>query len=316
MKEQQFRARHEAFWQRMQQSLSFGRKQAVNDGDWPKEFRLLCEHLALAQRRLYSPQLIDRLNQMVLAGHHQLYGSRAGLLQQVLYFVRAGFPRRMRQEWRVLLVASLCLLLPALILGLVIQWRPEFVYTVVSHQEVANFEWMYQPHQKHLGRRSADADMYMWGYYIFNNVGIDFRCFAGGLLAGLGSLLFMLYNGLLFGAVAGHLTRVGLAENFFSFVVTHSALELTAAAISGAAGLKIGMALLFPGQRLRRDALREAGRAAIELLVGAAVMTFLAAFIEAFWSSSSLIAPWVKFTVGGALWGSVFWYFWRAGRAT
>ncbi len=86
-----------------------------------------------------------------------------------------------------------------------------------------------------------------FGHYIRNNIGVAFRCFAGGLFFGLGSTFFMVYNGALLGAVGGFLTERGLGHNFYSFVVTHGAFELTAIVLSGAAGLRIGHALLAPG---------------------------------------------------------------------
>ena len=87
----------------------------------------------------------------------------------------------------------------------------------------------------------------MFGHYIRNNIGVSFQCFAGGLFAGIGSLFFLAYNGAFGGALAGYLTARGLSSTFYSFVATHSSFELTAIVISGAAGLRIGQALLSPG---------------------------------------------------------------------
>ena len=95
----------------------------------------------------------------------------------------------------------------------------------------------------------------MFGFYIRNNIGVAFQCFAGGLFAGLGSLFFLAYNGAFGGAVAGYLTERGLSSTFYSFVATHAAFELTAIVLSGAAGLKIGHALLAPGRRTRVQSL-------------------------------------------------------------
>ena len=47
----------------------------------------------------------------------------------------------------------------------------------------------------------------MFGYYIRNNIGVAFQCFAGGLFAGLGTLFFLAYNGAFAGALAGYLDR-------------------------------------------------------------------------------------------------------------
>jgi hypothetical protein len=47
----------------------------------------------------------------------------------------------------------------------------------------------------------VDSDVLMFGYYIHNNVSIAFRTFAGGILGGVGSIFFLIYNGLIVGAV-------------------------------------------------------------------------------------------------------------------
>jgi len=107
----------------------------------------------------------------------------------------------------------------------------------------------------------------MFAYYINNNVGIGFRMYAGGILFGIGSVFFGVYNGIVIGAVAGHLTGIGYGETFWSFVPGHSAPELLGIVISGAAGLMLGRALVKPGQRSRLIALKEEAQASIPLCV-------------------------------------------------
>src|SRR5690606_26373250 len=109
-------------------------------------------------------------------------------------------------------------------------------------------------------RRNASSDWAMFGFYIDNNIGIGFRCFAGGLFLGLGSIFFIVYNGALIGAVGGFLTERGLAATFYSFVATHSSFELIAIVLSGAAGLRLGQALVMPGRLTRRASLVTATR--------------------------------------------------------
>src|SRR5207244_4694056 len=119
----------------------------------------------------------------------------------------------------------------------------------VSSDTAASFEQMYSPAADAIGRtRTASTDWMMFGFYIRNNVTVAFQCLAGGLFGGLGSLFFLAYNGAYSGALAGYLTERGLSATFYSFIATHSAFELTAIVLSGAAGLRIGHALLAPGR--------------------------------------------------------------------
>jgi uncharacterized membrane protein SpoIIM required for sporulation len=154
----------------------------------------------------------------------------------------------------------------------------------------------------------------MFGFYIRNNIGISFQCFAGGLFAGLGTLFFLAYNGAAIGGVAGYLTERGLYVTFFPFVATHSAFELTAIVLSGAAGLRLGQAIIAPGRMGRRQALVAASRGAAVILYGVVAMLLIAATIEAFWSSAQWMPAYVKYAVAALSWAAMLGYLTLQGR--
>ncbi|RPI62080.1 MAG: stage II sporulation protein M, partial [Lysobacterales bacterium] len=124
----------------------------------------------------------------------------------------------------------------------------------------------------------------------------------------------LLYNGALIGAVAGYLTERGLGGTFYSFVVTHGAFELTAIALSGAAGLKLGHSLLAPGRRTRRQSLVHAARECVVIVYGVTAMLIVAAAVEAFWSSAAWIPDAVKYGVAAVCWIGVLAYLVLQGR--
>ena len=287
--------------------------------DFPSLYREVCHHLSLAQSRRYSPYLIERLSFLVEQAHQVFYrhshihGESASAA--LLGFFTRTFPRTVRAEQRWLWLSSGIFYLPLILMIVIIQFWPEFVYSVISPDAVASMESMYNPEAKHLGReRGSDSDSLMFGFYIFNNTSIGFRTFATGLLFGIGSIATLMFNGIYIGAIAGHLTEIGYAQTFWSFVVGHSAMELTAIALSGAAGLKLGFSLLIPGRKSRYQALLDAAGISVRIMAGAAVMFFIAAFIEAFWSSTQMIHPQIKYAVGAVLWILVIVYFVFVGR--
>jgi uncharacterized membrane protein SpoIIM required for sporulation len=250
-----------------------------------------------------------------LRGHQALYGSRGNAVGAVVEFVGGGFAALVRRESTTTLVAIALLFVPLLGLIAILQRWPEFIHYLVDPDQLASYEAMYAPGNRALGpQHRAESQVMMFGYYIWNNVKIDFQCFAGGMFFGIGSIFFMLFNGMMIGAVAGHLTQLGLIPTFWGFVAGHSSWELLGAAISGAAGLKIGWALIAPGPFTRMAALRHSSRTAVRLLYGAAGMTTCAAFIEAFWSSLRGIPPEIKYAVGALFWGLFLLYFFFAGR--
>jgi uncharacterized membrane protein SpoIIM required for sporulation len=128
------------------------------------------------------------------------------------------------------------------------------------------------------------------------------------MLAGIGTLLVLFFNGLFIGGIAGHLTRLDYVDTFYPFVIGHGSFELTAIVFSGAAGLRLGYALIDPGPFSRLDALRLAGRDVVPMIYGIVFMLVIAAFLEAFWSSSTLLPVSTKYTVGALLWALVLVY--------
>lgn len=281
----------------------------------PSAFRRLCQDLSLARDRQYSSQLVHALHERVLAAHQRIYGARRRLAGHCLEFLVAGLPRLVRAERRLVLAATALFFVPLLATLALLQWYPDGAYLFLSPGDAARFEEMYSPSADRLGRpRGASDELMMVAFYIANNVRIDFQCFAGGIAFGLGSVFFLVYNGLVIGAVAGHLTQVGLGDTFWGFVSGHSAPELIGAVLSGAAGLKIGLALVAPGRLRRVDALTQAARGAVQLLYGAALLTFGAAFVEALWSPIRTLPFDLKVGIGVAVWLALLAYFLIAGR--
>ena len=278
-------------------------------------YRRTCEHLALARARAYPAHILDRLEALTADAHQTIYRDRVFGLGALRRLVTLDFPRAVRREARYIWVAALTFGVPLIVMGLLVHARPELILSIVGPDTAAGFEEMYSPSSDAIGReRTADTDWMMFGFYIRNNISVAFQCFAGGLFAGVGSLFFLGYNGAFGGAIAGYLTERGLSSTFYSFVATHSSFELTAIVLSGAAGLKIGHALLAPGRRTRRTALVEAASAAATILYGVTVLLVVAAAFEAFWSSATWISPAVKYTAAAICWTAVLAYLIRQGR--
>ena len=76
----------------------------------------------------------------------------------------------------------------------------------------------------------------------------------------------------------------------------------------------MGMAGLAPGRKRRWHAIRDRARDALPLVYGGTGMLVLAAFVEAFWSSTTWPPASFKYAVGAMLWVLTVLYFWMMGR--
>ncbi len=323
MKQEAFEAENRALWDEiehliddLQKRRSKRKTTAEDQRNFPQDYRRLCSHYALARSRRFSPTLVAYLHSLVLRGHPLLYRKSGGWLWRILEFIFRGFPRALRRNRNYFYLSLATFLLPALIMGVGCFLQEDLIYSVMQEQNVSHMESSYDPANEHPGRspdRGSETDFTMFGYYIMNNIGIGFRTFAMGILLGVGTLFLLFYNGVVIGGVAGHLSRLGYQETFWPFVSGHGAFELTAIVICGAAGLMLGKAVLAPGPFGRLEALKQNASEALLLVMGAALMLLVAAFIEAFWSSSGF-APAIKYSIAALLWLWVILYLVFVGR--
>ena len=174
-----------------------------------------------------------------------------------------------------------------------------YALAVLSQEQLDAVEAMYKTNVSE--GRSVSTNERMTGFYVYNNIGIAFRCFATGILFGLGPLYYLLYNGLMMGVVEGHLARVGVWENLMAFTATHSSWELTAIVISGAAGMQMGWSLVVTHGRTRLGNLQAHGLELLRQLAGVTLFLTIAAILEAWYSPSSLSYT-VKYISGAVGW--------------
>jgi len=312
VRQERFETENEALWEHLEGWLRG--EPTLDPGELPALYRRLCHHLALVRERRYSASLNERLQGLALGLHQRLYGEGEGGWG-LWGFLARDFPRQVREEWRLVLLSSLLLFGSWAAAFLVVRRNPDLVHLVLTPAEAARYAQMYDPSATELfNMKGPMRDVAMFGFYIYNNIGIDFQIFASGLVLGIGPVFSLLFNGIHGGAVMGHLTNLGFVSTFYGFISGHSSFELIGAALSGAAGLRLGLGLMHPGRRSRIEALKDAGRRGAKLLMGAALLTFIAAGFEGFWSANQVV-PWkLKVAVGLCFWVMLLAYFALSGR--
>lgn len=303
-----------AAWDELDQLLQGKRleKRAARETSRVAElYRQACTDLMRAERLGCEPEMIAYLDRLVSRAHSALYSGENAPLLRVGQFLRRSFPRALRANRKLFLLASLLFWIPFSV-ALSRSWvSEEFSGQVLP---LDTLERMAEGYQQDISEgRDPGQNAAMAGFYVFNNVGIAFRCFATGILFGLGSAFFLVYNGLVTGAVMGHVLRVGGGENIVTFVSGHAPLELCAIVVSGAAGLQMGQALILTHGKTRLGSLWANREAILIQVLGAAFMLLLAALIEGFWSPSTASHE-VKWAVGAAVFLALGLYLTLAGR--
>jgi uncharacterized membrane protein SpoIIM required for sporulation len=152
-------------------------------------------------------------------------------------------------------------------------------------------------------------------YLFTHNSQIAIFSFALGFAFGVPTILLILYNGLMLGAFFAVFAAKGLAFNLAGWLAIHGTTELFAIAIAGAAGLRIGTAIAFPGRDTRTEAAVRAGRPAAVAMGGTVVMLAVAGLLEGI-GRQTIVDDTSRYLIGAAMLAGWLAYFYmpRRGR--
>jgi len=261
-------------------------------------------------------QYVERL---VAGGHNALYrsGGEGVRALGIAKFLLHGFPALVRRSTGALSASTALWLLGVLLAYAVATLRPDIARDLcpqkyLDRAEAAATQRLQQGHAAYVDMDPAFVPLWS-STLVANNVQATFVVFAFGIAAGLGTAAMLVVNGLLFGVVAASFAAEGVPGVFWTFVAAHGPVEIPAFLLAGAAGLRLGGALLRPGARTRRGALVHEAMDAGRILGGTTVLLAVAAVIEGFVSPSSL-PPGGKVAVGVAAGGAVLAWILLGGR--
>ncbi|MGE5207369.1 MAG: stage II sporulation protein M [Chlamydiota bacterium] len=258
-------------------------------------YRQIAADLSTVREDPASRQISAYLNQLLGRAHNLIYMGRKTNAAGIVQFFRSTYPRLFRENLVYPLTAFL-IFLAAAIAGMALCFSdPGFERYFLGARMIDTIE------QHRMWTESVVSLKPLASSFILtNNISVALATFAMGILAGLGTVYMLFFNGLLIGVIGTACWQAGMSRQLWSFVAPHGVLELPAIFIAGGAGLLLARGLLFPGTLPRRDSLVEAGGRAVRLVLGVIPMLIVAGFIEGYLSPSHFPVP-LKFALGAAL---------------
>ena len=265
-----------------------GLKALGEDGvrEFVSEYRALSADLARLRTASAGRQLDELfyLGRLVAGAHNLLYRDRGMSLRGAVRYLFTDVPREVRRSAAPIALAALLLFGPALIAAVGVAQSP----TLASNLLPAG---MLQRAEDGV-RRARNGEGYiddpqllrpvMASSIVTNNVQVTFAVFAGGVTAGLLSVLMLVLNGISLGSVVGLYASKGIARLLLAFVAPHGVLELFAICVAGGGGFLIAAGLLMPGPRTRGRAVVENARRAIRLIACSTFLLVIAGALEGF----------------------------------
>ncbi|MFM6854046.1 MAG: stage II sporulation protein M [Sphingopyxis sp.] len=318
-----FRREREADWlefETLLHRLERGSLSRLSDDDLlalPRCYRTTLSSLSIARATSLDAARTEYLEALAMRGYFLLYGVRESRARRMVEFFRAGWPQAVAALWRETIIIAV-----ALVLGVAISWSlvasdaswyHSFVPADAAQGRVPGASAA-TLRETIFGAPTGDSAMHVFAVYLFtHNSQVGILAYALGFAFGVPSLLLIFYQGLMMGPMLAVFSAAGLGVDFAGWLAIHGTTELFACVLAGAAGLRIGTAVAFPGPRDRLGAAADAGKASGAAMVGVIIMLLVAGLLEGF--ARQLVQDTVvRFSVGGAM--LLFWlaYFYTPRR--
>jgi uncharacterized membrane protein SpoIIM required for sporulation len=257
-----------------------------------------------------SRTLEQYLNRLVGRAHNYVYSGRRVSVGTLWQFFAHGYPRLLRRLSGYVTAATAIFVFAGLLGALITIIRPDFAVVMLGPAMMDKINSHKMWTDSILSVKPAAASGIMT-----NNIWVCFLTFAGGVLAGLGTVYLLFQNGLQIATVLTCCFQRHMGLSLVAFMTAHGAFEIPSIMFAGAAGLRLGAGILFPGMLRRRDALALAGTEAVQLVSAIIPLLIVAGTLEAFLSPTH--APMaLKFSVGAVLFAGLVFWLGEGGRKT
>ncbi len=291
LKSHKFRLDREESWKQLEQILKRLENRSIRSLTdeqmiaLPALYRATLSSLNVARATSLDQDVIAYLESLSTRAYFAVYGNQKRMTARIKYFFQIGWPQAVQNMSRETIASALVLFLGALL-----------AYVMVSNNMDWYFSFIPEGLMDSRSPASTTAELRETLYHdgdtngltefassLFSHTAqIAIFAFALGFAFAIPSVALILYNGCMLGAFVALFVDKGLGFEVGGWLIIHGATEIFAIILAGAAGMKIGWTVAFPGKISRMEALSKAGAEAASALGGVVIMLFLAGLIEGF----------------------------------
>jgi len=312
LRSDRFRLERETDWRRLEaivEALERNRLRRISDDDLlalPVLYRQAVSSLAVARETSLDAATLAYLEGLVRRAWFQVYGPRTSFGAWLRRFLTGGWSAAVRTLWLDLCIAAAVMVAGTLAGWLLVARNPEWYYALVGEAAQGRTPGAGREALAETLKGTASGEgLTVFAAYLFsNNSGVTIMAFALGFAFGIPTLLLLIHNTAMLGAMLWVFAEAGLGWEFAAWLSIHGTTEFGAILLGGAAGIHIGRSMAFPGERAVLAAASEAGRLTAQVMVGAVLMLVVAGLLEGY-GRQLIEAPIARGAVGGTM--LVFW---------
>ena len=317
-----FRQAHEADWARLDAIVTRMEKRSIRalaDEELlalPGLYRTTLSSLSVARDTSLDRSLITYLEQLSTRAYFQIYGVQTPAHRQIARFFASSWPEAVRSLWRETLFCAILTFGSGLLAYLLVLNQPSWFYAIVPEALAGGRDPSASPAFLRSTLYEGEKEWLLaFSTFLFqHNSQVAIFAFALGFAFAVPTILLILYNGLSIGAVIAVFASKGLGPNLMAWLAIHGTTEIFAICIAGAAGVRIGMAIAFPGALSRMESAIRAGRSGATAMVGVVIMLAVAGVLEGV-GRQTIVNDGTRLLIGGvALAGWLLYFYVRKPR--
>jgi uncharacterized membrane protein SpoIIM required for sporulation len=323
LKSAQFRREREGAWRELEQLVDRAERSGVAALDTdslarlPILYRATLSGLSVARAISLDRSLLNYLEALGARAYLCVYGVRERPGPLLAAFFTHRLPQAVRRAWPHIALITAVLALGVLAAWLLTAQDPSYYGSFVSsdmqsgrsvRSTTEELRATLHGDDKRVDRLGAFA-----AFLFSHNAQIGMMSFALGFALAVPTIALIFYQGLTLGAFLALFQSHGLLFELGAWLSIHGATELTALVLSGAAGLKLGTAVLLGGREPRLVRLAREGREAAVVMMGAVLLFLLAGLLEGLGRQLVVdVAP--RYLIGWGTFAALVVYFCLAGR--
>ena len=286
-----FRAAREEEWRRLEHIVATAERRSVralSDEDLlalPVLYRGALSSLSVARETSLDLELVTYLEDLCARAYFFVYGVRTTAGKRLAAFFADDWPAAVRAHWKETLAALAITVIGTLAGYLLVAADPGWYDSLIPGglAQGRDFSASRESLRQTLYDGGGESGLSVFATMLFtHNSQVSIGAFALGFAFGVPTALLLIYNGTTLGALLALYASHGLGAELSGWLIIHGSTEIFAIVLAGAAGLRIGWAVVFPGALTRLEAATVAGRSAAIVMGGVVIMLLAAGLLEGF----------------------------------
>jgi uncharacterized membrane protein SpoIIM required for sporulation len=301
MREPLFVKQNAEKWSQFEQS-------ATNDPDEIAErFIKITDDLAYAKTFYPKSKTTAYLNGLASKLHQSIYKNKSEKSNRFITYWKYELPLLFKTYQRQLLYSFIFFVIFCLMGVLSARYDSNFLklilgsdYVNMTNENIAKGD--------PFGVYKSENEFAMFFQIGANNIFVSFVMFVSGIIFSVGTVFFMLRNGIMLGSFEYYFFSKGLGTQSILVIFIHGTIEISSLIIAGAAGLVLGNSFLFPKTYTRLASLKKGAKDGIKMALGLVPLFIIAAFFESFVTRRTEMPVWLSITILASSLSFMIWY--------